>query len=58
MGAVLVLVEGAHAQCADVAGDVVTWCDGAVLDGVGADEADLGVVGVGVVGIVGFRFGL
>lgn len=52
MRAVFRLVQRPHAQAADVAGCVVAGRNRVVRDGVGADEADLGVVVVVV-----FRLG-
>ena len=40
----LVLVQRSQAQGADVAGDVVAGGDRVVADGIGADEAHLGIV--------------
>jgi hypothetical protein len=44
MRTVLVLVERSQSQSAYVAGGVVAWSNGVVGDGIGTDEADLGVV--------------
>lgn len=44
MGTVLGLVQGPHAQAADVARLVVAGRNRVVGNGVGADEADVGIV--------------
>jgi hypothetical protein len=43
MGAIRILVERPHPQGAYMAGNVIAWRDGVVDDGIGADEADLGI---------------
>lgn len=44
MGTVLGLVQGPHAQAADVARLVVAGRNRVVGNGVGADEADVGII--------------